>query len=525
MKTVIALLAVISIAFSPGAAHSRYESMYEGLPFEMSVIDRPTFAADTISLDRVGGVPDGRTLNTVAFAEGIDSLSARGGGVLNVPSGIWLTGPIRLRSGVNLHLEAGAIILFSPDKTLYPLASVSYEGFEGYRCTSPIFGEDLENIAITGQGVIDGNGDAWRFVKRDKMNAWQWKRLLGSGGLVEGDTWYPSEQFIAGEKLRGGLGNHAPMTSVDAEAIKDFLRPVMVKFVNCKNVCLEGVLFQNSPAWNLHPLMCENVIIDNVHLKNPVYAQNSDGMDIESCRNVIICHTTLDVGDDAICIKSGKDEEGRRRGIPTENVIVRNCRVFEGHGGFVVGSEMSGGVRNISVSDCEFIGTDVGLRFKSNRGRGGVVENIFIDNVNMTGISHEALLFDLYYTANGGPRHEVAVADESTPEFRKIRIDNVTSYGSEIPVKFNGLPEKPIEEVWLTNSIFTSRQGGLVSEARKIVFENVDIQVSDGQALTINNCVGFIIKDCKYTSADATPVKYTGVNKEIEVIGNSGEKH
>ena len=152
-------------------------------------------------------------------------------------------------------------------------------------------------------------------------------------------------------------------------AIKDYLRPVMISLVDCKNIKLQGVLFENSPSWNIHPLQCENLMIDGIFARNPAYAQNGDGIDVESCKNVLLVNSTFDVGDDGICIKSGKDEEGRKRGMPSENIIVDNCKVFQGHGGFVVGSEMSGGVRNISVNNCQFLGTDVGLRFKSNRGR------------------------------------------------------------------------------------------------------------------------------------------------------------
>ena len=521
MKLASAFLALsisLTSLAAPVTENIDYTPLYAGLEFDMPVISRPTFPDRTVSLDSAGGVPDGRTVNTEAINTAIENLSAQGGGTLIVPSGIWLTGPIRFRSNINLYLEQGALILFSADQSLYPLVSVAYEGFNGYRCTSPIYGENLENVAITGKGVIDGNGNAWRYVNRGKMNSSQWSRLKRSGGMVVEDTWYPSEQYYAGMKQRKGLGNQSAMTLEEASAIKDFLRPNMVKFVNCKNVCFDGVLFQNSPAWTLHPIMCENVIIDNVYLKNPVYAQNSDGMDVESCRNVIICRTTLDVGDDAVCIKSGKDEAGRRRGIPTENVIVRECRVFEGHGGFVVGSEMSGGVKNISVADCEFIGTDVGLRFKSNRGRGGVVENIYIRDVNMANISQEALLFDLYYAANGGPKHENAIVSVETPQFKKIHIDNVKSYNSCIPVKFNGLPEMPIEGITVTNSIFTSVNGGLVSESKDIIFNNVDISASKGAALTVNNTQNFLIKGCTFTSPDSTPINYTGTNPRLKVV-------
>src|SRR5690606_26690128 len=186
---------------------------------------------------------------------------------------------------------------------------------------------------------------------------------------------------------------------------------------------LEGVTFQNSPAWNVHPIMCENLTLRNLFIKNPDYAQNGDGADIESCKNVLIEGCIFDVGDDAICIKSGKDEEGRKRGVATENVIIRNNTVYKGHGGFVVGSEMSGGARNIFVSNCTFMGTDKGIRFKTTRGRGGVVENIHIKDINMFDIVDEAIYFDMYYwikppLANAAP--EVFEITDATPVFKDV---------------------------------------------------------------------------------------------------------
>lgn len=515
------LSAMIGLCLSSAAAfaggNSTYSHLYEGLPFEMPVIDRPNFPDRTVSLTDFGAVADGKTLNTDAFAKAIDALSSKGGGTLNVPSGIWLTGPIQFKSNINLHLDGGALILFSPDPDLYPVIYTVYEGFESYRTMSPIYGENLENIAITGEGVIDGNGAAWRQVKRDKMTAGQWKRLVASGGIVKNDnTWYPSQDYLDGEQFLKSPGNHKELTKEQAAKVKRYLRPVMLKFVKCKNVLLQGVLFQNSPAWNLHPLMCENLIVDDVYIKNPEYAQNGDGLDVESCKNVIIYRSTLDVGDDAICIKSGKDEDGRKRGIPTENVIVKDCRVFQGHGGFVVGSEMSGGVNNVSVTDCQFIGTDVGLRFKSTRGRGGVVENIFIDNINMINISNEALLFDLYYWVKNAPK-TIPPVDETTPQFRNITINGVTSFNSGMSVKFNGLPEMHIENVKLSNSIFTATKGGLLSESTGIDFNNVSITANEGPALTINNVIDAQLKNCKLITPAADKIEYTGTNKDVVV--------
>ena len=322
------------------------------------------------------------------------------------------------------------------------------------------------------------------------------------------------------------------LTEEEWVEIKDFMRPVMVSFIECKNVLLEGVLFENSPSWNIHPLMCENVIIDGIVVRNPSFAQNGDGLDIESCKNTIIVNTILDVGDDAICLKSGKDEDGRQRGMPTENVIVENCKVFKGHGGFVVGSEMSGGVRNVSVSNCQFLGTDVGLRFKSTRGRGGLVENIYITNINMFDIKTDSFLFDLYY---GGKSASESLADgdvtpveasipdvtEKTPAFRNIYVKNLVSRNARRAMFFNGLPEMNISNINVENAYITSQIGAELSESKDIHFKNVTVIPKEGPALILNNVNDVAIVDFSAPETLPTIVKITGTrNDNIQLPGS-----
>jgi polygalacturonase len=450
-------------------------------------------------------------------------MSEKGGGTLVVPFGVWFTGPIVFRSNINLHLEKGALLLFSPDFDAYPLVETSFEGLDTKRCQSPISGRNLENIAITGKGSINGSGHAWRPLKRVKVTENYWKGVVKSGGVLSADrqTWYPSEKSKKGEEYAERNLNVPRRILTDAEwrSAKDFMRPVMVSFINCKNVLLEDVLFENSPSWNLHPLMCENVIIDNIIVRNPAFAQNGDGVDLESCKNSIIINSVFDVGDDAICIKSGKDEDGRRRGIPTENLIVDNCKVFNGHGGFVVGSEMSGGVRNISVRNCEFLGTDVGLRFKSTRGRGGLVENIYIENISMFDIATESLLFDLFYGGKstvealhgGAPVRDAVIpqVSETTPSFRNIYIKNVISRNARRAMYFNGLPEMNISNINIEDAIITSKVGAELSESDGITFKNVTIIPEEGPALILNNVKNLKVADF-YSPDLATIVKVTG---------------
>ena len=467
----------------------KYKQYTQNLPFKMSEVKAPVIPDVKVNIKDFGGVGTGLELCTETFTKAIDQLYKMGGGHLIVPRGVWLTGPIVLRSNIDLHLEAGAVIQFAADESLYPLIKTSFEGLDTRRCQSPLSANGATNISITGQGIIDGNGQYWRPVKRAKVTDSHWKRLLeipGSKELKKG-YWVPSEGYAKGEQ-GANMNVPAAQTEEEWQAVKRFLRPVMVSLVNCKNVLLKGVIFQNSPAWNLHPLMCENIIIDDVLVRNPFYAQNGDALDLESCTNALIVNSRFDAGDDGICIKSGKDADGRRRGIPCANVVVDGCTVFAGHGGFVVGSEMSGGVKNIKVSNCQFVGTDVGLRFKSTRGRGGIVENIYVDGVSMTDISTYALTFNMYYggisvaevLAAGGtqPVPEAMPVTEETPIFRNIDIRNVVCHNAGFAMEFNGLPEMPIKGITLRDIDITARQDATFQFCEDIKKENVNIRLT-----------------------------------------------
>ncbi len=495
-------------------------------------VEKPKFPKHSISIEDCGGKGDGITLNTSAFETAMNKLAEKGGGTLVVPFGVWFTGPIVFQSNINLHLEKGALILFTPDKTQYPLVKTSFEGLETRRCQSPISGKNLTNIAITGKGAINGSGEAWRPLKKGKVTESHWKAVLKSGGaLANPDFWFPSESALKGQKLSEQNQNlpRNEITNAEWESIRDFLRPVMVSFIECKNVLLEGVLFENSPSWNIHPLMCENVIIDGVFIRNPAYAQNGDGLDLESCKNAIVVNSTLDVGDDAICLKSGKDAEGRKRGRPTENVIVDNCLVFKGHGGFVVGSEMSGGVRNISVSNCKFIGTDVGLRFKSNRGRGGIVENIYINNISMFDIVTDSFLFDLYYGGKSASESledndevnqvaDLKPVDETTPIFRNIFVKNIVSRNARRAMFFNGLPEMNITNIHVENAYLSSQIGAELSESDGIDLKNIHIEPVQGPALILNNVKNLKAENITYNVQSSKSVEVKGRNnKNIDI--------
>ncbi|MCX6549575.1 MAG: glycosyl hydrolase family 28 protein [Acidobacteria bacterium] len=493
----------------PGGPTLDVRTLTRDLPFPMAKIAVPLIPDRTVRITDHGARGDGATLNTAAIAAAIDACSKAGGGQVVVPRGVFLTGPIELKSRIDLHLERGALLLFSPRFEEYPLVRTSYEGGDSVKARSPIWAKGAEDIAITGEGIIDGSGQAWRPVKQFKMTDPQWKALLASGGVVDaaGTTWWPSREAMTGAgtvKALDARGGDVPLA--EYAAARQFLRPVMISLVECRRVLLDGSTFQNSPAWNIHPLLCEDLVIRNITVLNPWYSQNGDGLDLESCRRVAVYRCRFDVGDDAICIKSGKDEYGRRRGRPTEDVVIVDNVVYHGHGGFTVGSEMSGGVRNILVERCTFLGTDVGLRFKTTRGRGGVVEKIWIRDIQMKDIPTDAIGFNMYYggeapteAAEGAVASRPAMpVNEGTPQFRDIVLSRILCRGADRAVMIEGLPEMPIRGIVLDDVRISARRGLAAVDAENIALRHVEIAASTGPAISV--------RDSRGVTLDGVPV-------------------
>jgi len=542
MKKSIKILALsLATLLSGNAFGQSISDIYKNVEFKMPTVAETSFPATSVNIKNFGAVSGGIVKNTEAFKKAIDETSQKGGGTVVVPRGIWLTGPIVLKNNINLHLEDGALLMFSRDFADYPLVDVSFEGLNTTRCQSPISAKGATNIAITGKGVIDGNGDAWRYVKKGKMTDGQWKELLSKGGVLSDDkkTWFPSESSKRGFTSTGNFNIPEKLTTREQlETVKDFLRPVMVSLVGCDKVLLDGPTFQNSPAWNLHPLMSSNLILRNLTVRNPWYSQNGDGLDLESCKNVLIYNNTFDVGDDAICIKSGKDKDGRDRGIPTENVIIKNNTVYHAHGGIVIGSEMSGGVKNLHASDCTFIGTDIGLRFKTTRGRGGVVENIWISNVDMTGIPAQVIGFNMFYEGNSPIIEEDQNADDEkrvvkdipvtdeTPIFRNVFFKNITASNSYEALSLNGLSEMNLKNIIVEDSYFDTKKALTIVDADGITLKNVKIKYTDGTGATIYNSKNVDISGLTLESSKTPLIKVIGSKtKAIKLPkGISGEK-
>ena len=432
-----------------------------------------------------GAVAGGIYSNSDAIRKAIDAACENGGGRVVVPEGIWLSGPIELKSHIELHLEQGAMLLFSKSKEENTLYLSDFEGMPNIRAKSPIYAEYASQVSITGKGVIDGNGDLWRPVKQGKLTKREWEELMrksqytvqGGDGLI----WMPSKTFYDGW-MANAEGRLDCSDISAAEGYWDYFRPVMIRFYHCDHVLIEDITSQNSPAWNIHTCFCEHVTVRRVNVANPYYAQNGDGLDVESCKYVEIADSRFDVGDDAICLKAGKGAAARQTKAPTEYVRIKNCTVLHGHGGFVVGSEMSRGVRHVEAVDCNFIGTDVGIRFKSAYGRGGVVEDITLDRIRMMRIKKEAIIFSMGYVLDREKRQTVpeTIVCDDIPYFQDITMKHISCLGAKIGLKAEGLPfeEKlehhTIDRITLSDAMIVCDQETELCNAGNITMERVE---------------------------------------------------
>ncbi len=449
---------------------------------EKIIVELPSFKDKNYNILDFGAKSDIEFNNKKAIQEAIDTCSNNGGGIVIIPNGFYLTGPIELKSNVNLHLDDNAYVLFTKSKEEYPLQFTDYEGQRRIRALSPISANNCHDIALTGNGIMDGNGHLWRGIKKFKLTSKEWDRCLKKSPYVidtkEGGIWCPTKSYYEGV-LKGEPDYSLPNALELASENYDVYRPVFVSFKNCERVLIEDITLQNSPAWNVHPLYCNNFTMRNAKIKNKFSAQNGDGIDLESCTNCEIAGTIFEVGDDGICLKSGKNKEARKIKAPTKNVWIHDCKVFDAHGGFVVGSEMSRGISNVLIENCIFAGTDIGVRFKSAMGRGGVVEDITIRNIQMNNIINEAIIFTMgYVLVNIEDEHEnkeEKLDSEDIPEFKNIIMENINVSGCETAIKINGLKEKPIHDLSFNNINIKANKDIDISYAENINFNNVNI--------------------------------------------------
>ena len=437
-----------------------YSKYYQNLPTEVKPVVEVVIPDNAVSVTDFGGVGDGQTLNTEAFRKAISALVKKGGGRVVVPQGVWLTGPIVLKDNIELRVEKNAIVMFSPDKSLY----IDKDG-NSSRVDPCIKASKRKNIAITGEGIIDGNGAQWRPVKRMKVSDVEWQNFKEMGGVERdnGKLWYPWD-------MKDGSPNIG-----DTPEAQEAKRNDLVRFTDCENILFEGVTFQNSPRFHVHPLNSRNIIIDGITVRCPWNAQNGDAIDLSDCHQVLIVNSTVDAGDDGLCMKSGKYKENALVN-GCEDILIQDNTVFHAHGGFVIGSENICGTRRLVVRHCRFSGTDTGLRFKSGIGRGGETEKVYISDVVMTDIADEAIIFQCDYVnkpaggaplqlPRGGesqsantaqpkasPRGGVEGASAFIPRFHDIHINNVVCRGAGTGIYAHGIEGYDCIDVTIENT-------------------------------------------------------------------------
>ncbi len=512
MKNKVLTIVIASLLnrFTPLFAKEKDIQYYiDKAPFEMPDVVIPIFPDRSFSITDYGAVGDGHTLNTEAFASAIKACKETGGGKVIVPSGIWLTGPVELKNDINLHVERGAIIQFTSDHSQYPMVKATAKSTR-FTTASPIYGYGLTNIAITGEGIIDGAGESWRPVKKVKLSADQWEDLIKSGGVVseDGKIWWPTEEGMNGADYMKTLKKQSKRpTANEYIPARDYLRPYMVYLSYCENILIEGVSLRNSPKFILYPSNCTNLTIQNINVFNEWYTQNGDGIDISACRNVIVYKCDVNVGDDAICMKSGGNSSDEPGTINLENVIIAGCNVYHGHGGLVIGSNTDGGMQNIFVSDLNLVGTDIGIRVKSGIKNGGTVRNIYIENIYMSYIQNEAISFNTFYENRPAgykkPKPEERTEEGNIPDFGNFFLENIYCLKAGTAMNLTGGPEWPLHEFSFENIVISAEDGVIGSNIENISFNNVKIfnavdpvfAFTDSKNIILNTCV--IPETCK----------------------------
>ncbi len=431
-------------------------------------------------------------LCTTAIQKAIDKAAANGGETIFFPAGNYLTGALKLKSNISIYLDAGCVLKFSENFDDYlPYVEMRYEGIMMKTFQPLFYAKDAENISIKGSGIIDGQGKAW------------WNevyRIESAKGPIPATKY----QTMWVDQNKGIEYEAYYKRTID----KHFFRPSFFQVLNCKNILIEGVTFQNSPFWTINPEFCENVTITGITIFNP-YSPNTDGINPSSCKNVHISNCHISVGDDCITIKSGRDGDGRKYGVATENVTITNCTMLSGHGGVVIGSEMSGGIKKITISNCVFDGTDRGIRLKSARGRGGVVEDIRIDNIVMKNIKEEAIVMDLFYDKSA----KEEPVSERTPIFRNIHISNLTGTNVKKAGTVYGISEMPVQNISFSNINIQSEEGFTLNTADNVEFHDAKITTTMGASFKIENSNNLILDNV----ATMKPVANTPLIKLTDV--------
>lgn len=450
----LVIFILLGLIFTCGTAQTSAVG-WDQVPAILEKIVPPKFNNKDFDITKFGAIGDGKFDCTQAFARAVEACHQAGGGRVIVPSGEFLTGAIQLKSNVNLHVTGEGVILFSKDmRKFLPIVYTRFEGMECMNYSPFIYAYKQENLAITGSGVIDGQADNetwWNWVVKKEYG---WKEGL------------PNQEADRDLLLKMADDNIPVNERVFGDG--HYLRPNFIQFYKCKNILIENVTLKRSPMWEIHPVLCENMTVRKVTIVS--HGPNNDGCNPESCRNVLIKDCYFDTGDDCIAIKSGRNGDGRRIKVPSENIIIQGCRMQDGHGGVVIGSEMSGDVRNIFAENCimDSPNLDRALRIKTNSLRGGVVENIYMRDVTV-GVVSDAVVRIYFYYAEGD-------VGQYTPVVRNVYIENVSSKQSKYALLLEGYERSPIANVQLKNCRFDGvKKSSIIKNVRDLNMKDVYI--------------------------------------------------
>ncbi|OXB01951.1 glycoside hydrolase family 28 protein [Flavobacterium pectinovorum] len=437
-KSIAFFIVIISLVLSCGKQVSTISEANPWKKMDLIVKSIPEthFSDKTYNINDFGAIADGKTLNTAAFAKAIKACTENGGGKVMVPNGKYLTGAIHLESNVNLHLDDQAEILFSTNPKDYPIVHTSWEGTELMNYSPLIYAKNKTNVAITGKGTLNGQADS--------TNWWIW-----SGGKSYGwQKGIPSQNDPTNREV---LVDMAEKNVPVAERIFGegrYLRPNFIEFFECNTVLVKDITVINAPFWILHPLKSNNIIIDGVTVNS--HGPNNDGCDPEYSQNIIVKNCTFNTGDDCIAIKAGRDADGRRVAIPSKNIIVQNCKMIDGHGGVVIGSEISAGVNNVFVENCvmDSPNLDRAIRIKTNSKRGGVIEDVYVRNLEIGTVKECVLKLNMFYNVYGSQ------TGNFIPVIRNISLENINvKNGGKYSVRAEGYAESPVENITLKNVV------------------------------------------------------------------------
>ena len=453
IKDLLISSAILSV--SPCVLLAETDPWKTVFPSILQRIKPPRFPKRTLYLNRFGAKPDGRTDCTAAFRNAINQCSKAGGGKVVVPAGTYLTGAIHLKSNVNLEVSEGATIKFSTNpKDYLPVVFSRWEGTELFNYSPFIYAFEQQNIAITGKGTLDGQSNNEHWWPWNGRPQYGWKEGMGQQRGDRNALMTMAEKGVPVRERIFGEGH--------------YLRPQFIQPYRCQNVLIDGVTILNSPMWEIHPVLCRNVIVQNVHINS--HGPNNDGCDPESCSDVLIKGCTFDTGDDCIAIKSGRNADGRRLNAPTENIIVQDCVMKDGHGGITVGSEISGGVRNLFAENCKLDSPnlDHALRVKNNAMRGGLLEDLHFRNLEVGQVAHAVITIDFNY--------EEGAKGSFTPVVRNYTVDNLRSSKSKYALDVQGFPSAPIINLQLRKCTFDNvADGNIVKNVKDATLDDVKI--------------------------------------------------